>query len=389
MPEVKKAVAVYLASLNLTLAKIPTPIRVACRNCEYRASDSDARDGFRECWGKLADIKPHLLDLYHVSDIGGRGGPIANGLIHEGKVSLFDMPKARLVKAKGEVGERNKRQIIQIDYTKKDVEWMSPELPDILRALRYPLHFIDFETAAIAVPYHAGMHPYEPVAFQWSCHRLEAPDGPLTHSEWINVEDVFPNFKFAESQMECVGNEGTVFMWATHENTILRDILRQMGEREYRNPKLVQWLKTMVRSSNNPGRLVDLNRITVGHYFHPLMKGRTSIKKVSDALWQTNPSLRKAFPEYVKEQDGMLLSPYDSLPPLKVGGELVAVAEGTGAVRAYEAMVYGVEKDDPETKQKWKRLLLQYCKLDTLSMVMVWRHWGEKAEGRMQKEESQ
>jgi hypothetical protein len=157
---------------------------------------------------------------------------------------------------------------------------------------------------------------------------------------------------------ECVGNAGTVFMWTTHENTILATILRQMTDRKYTNPKLAKWIKTMVSSGNNSGRLVDLNQLAVRHYFHPIMKGRTSIKKVSDALWQTNPSLRNAFPEYVKEHDGKLLSPYDSLPPLQTSDQSVAVAEGTGAIRAYEAMVYGVEKDDPQTKNRWKRLRL-------------------------------
>jgi hypothetical protein len=90
-----------------------------------------------------------------------------------------------------------------------------------------------------------------------------------------------------------------------------------------------------------------------------------------------NPAAARAFPEYIKEQDGKLLSPYDSPPPLQIGDQSVAVAEGTGAIRAYEAMVYGVEKDDPKPQDNWKRLLLQYCKLDTLSMVMVWRHWNQ------------
>jgi hypothetical protein len=45
----------------------------------------------------------------------------------------------------------------------------------------------DNETTAIAVPYHAGMHPYEQVAFQWSCHRLDSPDSQLAHAEWINL----------------------------------------------------------------------------------------------------------------------------------------------------------------------------------------------------------
>ena len=63
----------------------------------------------------------------------------------------------------------------------------------------------------------------------------------------------------------------------------------------------------------------------------------------------------------------------------EIGGSLVAVAEGTGAIRAYEAMVYGLEKEDAKTKEKWKRLLLQYCKLDTLSMVFIWQHWKRLA----------
>jgi hypothetical protein len=112
------------------------------------------------------------------------------------------------------------------------------------------------------------------------------------------------------------------------------------------------------------------------------MKGRTSIKVVSDAIWQTNANLRKAFPEYLKQVDGKRVSPYQALPPLNIDGQTLAVAEGTRAIRAYEAMVYGVEKEDVETREKWKSLLLQYCKLDTLSMVMVWQHWNQMVRDR-------
>jgi hypothetical protein len=124
-----------------------------------------------------------------------------------------------------------------------------------------------------------------------------------------------------------------------------------------------------------------MNRLMVKNYFHPLMKGRTSIKIVCDALWKNSPQLRAQYPEYVKQEGGEVLSPYKTLSPLEIGGSLVAVAEGTGAIRAYEAMVYGLEKEDAETKEKWKRLLLQYCKLDTLSMVFIWQHWKRLAAG--------
>ena len=54
-------------------------------------------------------------------------------------------------------------------------------------------------------------------------------------------------------------------------------------------------------------------------------------------------------------------SRYASLPPLEINGTMVSVAEGTGAIRAYEAMVYGIERNEPATREKWKRLLLQYA----------------------------
>ena len=63
----------------------------------------------------------------------------------------------------------------------------------------YPLHFIDFETATAALPYHKGMSPYEAVAFQWSCHTISQPGVEPEHYEWINLDQKFPNFEFARS----------------------------------------------------------------------------------------------------------------------------------------------------------------------------------------------
>jgi len=383
LPDVQTATEKYLASLQPKLRKISTPISVGCRGCEYRFSvENDTRNGFNECWGKLAGVTPNLLDLYHVSSVGGRGGPVANDLIEHGKVGLFDVAEESLVKADGTVGEINKRQLIQLEYTRANAEWMSRDLPKILNSFKFPLYFIDFETTAVAVPYHAGMRPYSQVAFQWSCHKLESAGGSLQHSEWINTEDAFPNFQFAESLMNRLGDTGTIFMWAPHENTILNAVLTQMGERNYKNPALKKWLNSVIRTSTGHSeRLVDMNQLTVKNYFHPLMKGRTSIKVVCDALWKTSPQLRAQYPEYVKLGGKEVLSPYKTLPPLEIGGTMVAVAEGTGAIRAYEAMVYGLEKEDVKTKEKWKRLLLQYCKLDSLSMFFVWQHWRRLAAG--------
>jgi hypothetical protein len=143
------------------------------------------------------------------------------------------------------------------------------------------------------------------------------------------------------------------------------------------------WLERIVSvSPEKAGHLIDMNQLTLRHYFHPLMKGKTSIKVVADAIWKSNSALRSRFPEYVREKDGVILSPYDALPPIRINGRPSVVAEGTGAIRAYEAMLYGMERKDAQTKERWKRLLLQYCKLDTLSMVFVWQHWNLWAQPR-------
>jgi hypothetical protein len=373
LPQVRTEAVKFINSLQ-PLTKISTQINFGCRDCEFRVPDDEKQNGFRECWGKLATVKPHIFDMYIGSQIAGTNGPLLDELIVQGKVNLMDIPESALVKKNGSVGTRNQRQLLQLQNTRENTEWIDSVLRSILDSLAYPLHFIDFETSGLAVPYHAGMHPYETIAFQWSCHTLRSPSAELEHSEWINVEEAFPSFAFAESLMKQIGRNGTFFMWATHENTILKVIRGQM-EGRYENIKLQNWLEWITDDGNGKSRLVDMNNLTIKHYFHPIMGGRTSIKKVLDAIWKTDPILRKQFPNYMKEESGEILSPYKSLPPLIIDGENILVAEGTGAIRAYQAMIYGPQKSDISIREVWKKLLLQYCELDTLAMVIIYLHW--------------
>lgn len=365
LTEVSSAAETFFNSLN-PLIKLPAPISFSCKGCEYRVDESEEKNGFRECWGELANPKPHILDLY----FGGMVKQVGD-LISAGRTSLFELPESALAKKDGTMGARAQRQLIQMQHTKTNTEWIDPALRSILDTFEYPLHFIDFETSGLAVPYHAGMHPFENVAFQWSCHTIEKPGAAPQHAEWINIEQAFPNFSFAESLMKHLHRDGTVFMWATHENSILKQIIQQM-EGRYDNQGLKDWLEWMTSS-----RMVDMNKLTLNHYFHPLMKGKTSIKNVLDAIWKTNAVLRERFPEYVKEENGELLSPHKSLPPLVINGRDAFVNEGTGAITAYQSMLYGTQDPDATTREQWKQLLLKYCELDTLAMVMIFWHWKE------------
>ena len=112
------------------------------------------------------------------------------------------------------------------------------------------------------------------------------------------------------------------------------------------------------------------------------MKGKLSLKAVMPAVWQSNPSLHShpVFLQYSsRDAGGSIVDPYLTLPQLPFAdarGEVdEVVTEGSGAMRAYQEMLYGLATYDEAVKEKWKSLLLQYCKLDTAAMVIVWLHW--------------
>ena len=51
------------------------------------------------------------------------------------------------------------------------------------------------------------------------------------------------------------------------------------------------------------------------------------------------------------------------------------VKNGTGAMRAYEHIRYGLAASDQAARKSMRRQLMRYCELDTAAMVMVWKYW--------------
>ncbi len=377
----------YLNILNQGITDFDYSISKSCKGCEFN-TPGQSKNGFNECWGDLAHDGHHIFDLYHGGSIGHpKHGYYLNELISEGKTHLFDVDPERLKSKQGELGPRGTRQLVQITNTKSNSEWISDELKTVLCSLSYPLHFIDFETFTGALPYHKGMRPYEAIAFQWSCHTIKSPGATPIHAEWIHTgpmfpdSNQFPNFEFAKSLMKQIGYSGTPLMWATHENTILRAILNQMEVYQFEDEVLERWLTLTTSSEDREGRLVDMNRLTRDYYFHPYMKGRTSIKKVLPAIWTHHPYLHEVehFKAYVPEEfTSGVLDPYDTLTAgISNESDDEVVSEGTAAMRAYQRIRF----DDTLTEQQKNELryqLLQYCKLDTMAMVIIAHHWGLK-----------
>jgi hypothetical protein len=189
--------------------------------------------------------------------------------------------------------------------------------------------------------------------------------------------------------MNQIGISGTPFMWATHENTVLRTILNQLEIFGYTNAALNDWLLgiTSDKGLERKGRLVDMNDLTKKYYFHPFMKGRTSIKKVLPAIWNNNLFLHEVplFKKYlIRDSENNILDPYDTLYNL-ANDKLKEITEdldiqsedvkgGTAAMRAFHRIRFD-DSISLDYKEELKCRLLEYCKLDTMAMVIIWFYW--------------
>jgi hypothetical protein len=378
-----------------------------CRTCEYRFQDGRPAQGhgFAECWGKLAETSPHILNLHRVGQIGTSKFPDpVPGLLARDRASLLDLTEDEL----GKAGTRQERRYLQWTHS---ADGGSEHLPRVLQqTLRthqtspgWPLHFLDFEACNVALPYHAGLRPYERVAFQWSCHTVDA-SGQLIHAEWLNTDHDFPNFTFAASLRQHLGEHGTVYVWSPYEQSTLHRVLIQIEEWVQRDAlealrvsglpnraaldELATWIDGLLGPEDAKGkrhspRIRDLHQLALAHYFHPAMQGRTSIKVVLPAVWRSSADLRGHpwFAAYLQlDAQGIPCDPYKSLPPLPLGddeGDEDAITDGTGAIRVYQDLIFRHEAD-PQFRENRSRLLLQYCQLDTAAMVMIWKHWSEQ-----------
>ena len=151
--------------------------------------------------------------------------------------------------------------------------------------------------------------------------------------------------------------------------------------------ELTAWLSRLRETEERAGRrhsprIRDLHQLALRHYFHPRMGGRTSIKVVLPAVWEADAALRRHpwFAAYNQvDAAGRPLDPYETLPAMPLGGNgNDAVREGTGAIRMYQEMIFA-PNSTAEERETRRRLLLQYCKLDTLGMLAIWRHWLGRA----------
>jgi hypothetical protein len=390
-------------------SKISTPIGASkCAKCEFQADREERAtgklSGFHECWKAATGLDDNQLDSPLVLEIWNYRKKQA--LLSENIFLLRDVdPDTRIADGNSPApisGWSNAdRQRIQVRCAREgntsspvvDVEGLRAALSQ----LNYPIHFIDFETTRCALPFHKGEPPYGNVAFQFSHHVANA-DGTILHAdEWICLDrGIQPNEQFAKALQEAVGRDGgSILHYAAHERTVLADIASSLELQSDSAPslELAAWIRSIVPTQSNPGRMVDMKEILVRHYYHPLTRGSNSLKAVLPAILQTSPFLKKTYSAPVYGTPAMpscnfqntewisaeSADPYGKLPkletiePSKRLFDDETIRDGGAAMTAYAKCQF--TEISPEETANLRSALLKYCELDTLAMVMLWQTW--------------
>jgi len=384
-----------------------------CTKCEFRADIGDVlKSGFHECW-KFANgwndgdfAGGTVLDLWNFR---GKDDVIQRGARRLSQITQDDIK----FKVGSEGLSNSERQWMQIAGIPKEHDKGGFYLDaDFIRAeistWKFPYHLIDFETSAVALPFFKGMRPYEQIAFQFS-HHIMTEAGEIHHvDEFLLAEPgKFPNYEFARAlKTSLERDDGSVFMWSHHENTILAKIIQQLeedGDAPADKDALIAFLRTLVKGGERA--MVDLKVLAQKAYFHPDTKASSSIKKVLPAVLKTSHMLREKysrpiygasdgirscnFKDFVwwrKHANGTVVDPYEFLKgsasallgddaDVYMEAEEYGIAEGGAAATAYSRLQF--ESLDSESRSQIKAALLRYCELDTLAMVMIVEAWME------------
>lgn len=405
-----------------TDTRIPPIIGAQCAKCEFRTEQPapGMRSGLHECWREAAGFTEADFAQGTVLDLWNFRGKQA--LIEQRLLRLADVPLSAL----GDQGSadglsRGRRQAMQVTGRWPGRPEFFIDAPLMRREMDswvFPLHFIDFETARVAIPYFAGQRPYANIAFQFSHHVIEA-DGRVEHrSQFLSTTPGRkPNYDFVRALQAALGTKGTVFMWSPHENTTLNAILEELEQDPMPPPDAVSlgaFIRSLTTRKVGKGNveagsraLVDLCRLAEKAFFHPATKGSNSIKKVLPAVMQSSDYLKQRYsqpiygakcgilsPNFVdqawwQEAQGTVVDPYRLLPPVfsDLPRELVEVleadddleiAQGGAATTAYARLQF--EDMAPHERRSIEAALLRYCELDTLAMVMIFEAWREFAE---------
>ncbi len=204
-------------------------------------------------------------------------------------------------------------------------------IKEALGALSFPLQFFDYEGYSSAIPLFDGFGAYEQIPFQYSLHILHE-DGEIEHKEFLITEPTDDlTLPLIKRMQEDIDPNGTVISWYKSYESQRNEKLAEL------HPEYAPFLEMLNE------RMFDLMTIfSTNQYVDPAFKGSASIKKVLPVLV---PNL--------SYQD-------------------MNISKGDQASERWEKLISPTTS--PEDKEKIRKDLLDYCKLDTWAMVEIYRY---------------
>jgi hypothetical protein len=411
----------YLADMYERDEKIVVPIHKDCKICEYQATLEEEQkgklSGFKECWKAQLGWSDDMFELPRILDIWDYRKK--QDLMDSGNYLMRDVEVEHICdinpSSDGKL-TRTERQWLQVrkSVDNDNTPYINIEgLREEFTKFSYPLHCIDFESSMVAIPFFRGRRPYEQIAFQFS-HHIVNQNLSIEHKGQYLCETVgmFPNFEFVRRlKAELENDNGTIFRYAPHENTVLNQILVQLNEAtpdEVPDKEdLVDFIKTITHSNSHEGArdMVDMWKLVKWYYYHPRMGGSNSLKYVLPAVLNSSDYLQEKYSQPIygknslikslnyddawvwlrRDEQNKIINPYELLPPLFEGIDddqieqflmKSNIQEGGAAMTAYARMQF-MQMSSVE-RSAVARALLKYCELDTLAMVMLWECWNHE-----------
>ncbi len=207
-------------------------------------------------------------------------------------------------------------------YINKDI------INHFFQSLKFPVYHLDFETMMEAIPPFDGVGCYVQIPFQYSLHIQDQPCGNIQHKEFL-ASQLDDEYKLAKQLCQDIPlNVTTMAFNMSFEQSVLRHLAERF-------PDLAEHLMNI--HDHMVDLLIPFRKCC---YYSDKQNGSNSIKFVMPAIC---PQMEDA---------------YHNLPLVHNGGQ---------ALTMFPKMIKMSGKQLEETRQG----MLQYCKLDTLSMVEV------------------
>jgi len=222
------------------------------------------------------------------------------------------------------------RQRMQVKVAKSgEAHIDKPEIKKWLDNVKYPLHFLDYESFSYAIPFQEGINPYQQAIFQYSLHVQTAPDSDMQHYEYLLRTKDASIEQLVEHLANNIKEIGSIVVWnKAFEKTRNKELANA-------HPAFADFFIDLNE------RIIDLEiPFKKQWYVHPEFRGKSSIKRVLPVL----------APDYDYSQ-------------LEIGNGIIANVK-------WHQMTDG-KMDTDESAQTYEDLLA-YCKLDTLAMVKIY-----------------